>query len=49
MGYALAIASNGNLERAIWAMRRAFRIDPDALHYLQLDENGHLLIDNLIG
>ena len=22
---------------SIWAMRRAFRIDPDSLHYLSLD------------
>ena len=48
-GYALAIASKGNLDRGIWAMRRAFRIDPDSLHYLQLDEKGHVVIDNLIG
>ena len=49
VGYALAIAFSGNLDRGIWAMRRAFRIDPDSLHYLELDEKGHLLIDNLIG
>lgn len=48
-GYALATASRGNLEKGIWAMRRAFRIDPDSLHYLQLDEKGHVLINNLIG
>ena len=29
-------------------MRRAFRIDPDSLHYLHLDEKSHILIDNLI-
>lgn len=49
VGYALAIASSGNLDRGMWAMRRAFRIDPNSLHYLELDEKGHLLIDNLIG
>ncbi len=49
VGYALATAIGGDLERGIWAMRRAFQIDPDSLHYLQLDKNGHLLIDNLIG
>ena len=48
-GYALATAANGDLERGVWAMRRAFRIDPDSLHYLQLDEKNHLLVDNLIG
>jgi hypothetical protein len=47
-GYALATASKGNLDRGIWAMRRAFRIDPDSLHYLQFDEKGHGVIDNLI-
>ena len=47
-GYALATASVGELKRGIWAMRRAFRIDPGSLHYLQLDKNGHLLIDDLI-
>lgn len=49
VGYALATAFRGDLIRGIWAMRRAFRIDPDTLHYLQLDEKGHLLINNLIG
>ena len=47
-GYALATAANGDLERGVWAMRRAFRIDPDSLHYLQLDEKSHLLVDDLI-
>lgn len=37
VGYALAAASAGDLERGSWAMRRALRYDPDALHYLQLD------------
>lgn len=48
VGYALATASGGDLDRGIWAMRRAFRIDPDSLHYLQFDEKGHAVIDNLI-
>jgi hypothetical protein len=48
VGYAIAIAADGDLERGIWAMRRAFRIDPDSLHYLQLDEKNHSLVDNLI-
>ena len=48
-GYSLATAANGDLERGVWAMRRAFRIDPDSLHYLQLDEKNYLLVDNLIG
>jgi len=48
-GYSLATAANGDLARGVWAMRRAFRIDPDSLHYLQLDEKNYLLVDNLIG
>ena len=48
-GYALATAANGDLVRGIWAMRRAFRIDPDSLHYLQLDKKSHILVENLIG
>ncbi len=48
-GYALAIASSGNLKKGVWALRRAFRIDPDSLHYLNLDEKNHSLIDHLIG
>jgi len=47
-GYALATAASGNLDRGVWAMRRAFRIDPDSLHYLHLDEKTHILIDILI-
>jgi hypothetical protein len=37
VGYALAAASSGDLNRGIWAMRRALRIDPAALHYIMLD------------
>lgn len=49
VGYALAIAARGDLERGIWAMRRAFRIDPGSLHYLQLDEKSYFLVESLIG
>lgn len=38
VGYALAAASAGNLDRGVWAMRRALKYDADALHYLQLDD-----------
>ncbi len=48
VGYALATASSGNLERGVWAMRRALRIDPTSLHYLQLNEKGRVLIEYLI-
>lgn len=48
VGYALAAASSGNLSAGVWAMRRAFRVDPDSLHYLQLDEAGLDLINTII-
>ena len=37
-GYALAAAILGDHEKAMWAMRRAFRIDADSLHYLPVDK-----------
>ena len=37
-GYALAAAILGDHEKALWAMRRAFRIDADSLHYLPVDK-----------
>ncbi len=37
-GFALAAALRGRHETAVWAMRRAFRIDPAPLHYLDIDE-----------
>ena len=37
VGYALASAAAGRLERGVWAMRRAFRVDPDAMGNLQID------------
>ncbi len=37
-GYALAAAILGDHETAVWAMRRAFRIDPAPLHYLIIDD-----------
>lgn len=36
-GYAIAVAINGDLGRGVWAMRRAFRIDPESLHYVNID------------
>jgi len=47
-GYALATASLGDLNRGVWAMRRAFRIDPHALTYLNLDKPVLVLVDTLI-
>jgi len=37
VGYALASAQLGRLDKGVWAMRRALRIDPRALHYVTLD------------
>ncbi|MEE9494053.1 MAG: hypothetical protein V3W04_11815 [Gammaproteobacteria bacterium] len=34
VGYALSMAMLGNLNKATWAMRRAFRVDPESLHYI---------------
>ncbi len=48
VGFALASASNGNLTQGLWAMRRAFRIDPNSLNQLQFDENIIVTMDVLI-
>ena len=37
VGYALAKAATGDHQTAMWAMRRAFRIDPASLHELNVD------------
>lgn len=37
-GYAVAAAATGDLSRGVWAMRRAFSIDADGLHYLEVDD-----------
>ncbi len=38
VGYALAAAAGGDLERGSWAMRRAFRIDPSSIKYAEVDD-----------
>ncbi len=48
VGYALAAADGGDLDRGVWAMRRAMRIDPDSLHYLTLDEDLKGIVNHLI-
>ncbi len=48
IGYALSTAASGDLERGSLAMRRAMRIDPDAAHYLVLDEELRGRIDQLV-
>ncbi len=37
VGYALSAAANGDLVRGVWAMRRALRVDPDAMQYVTVD------------
>jgi len=48
VGYALSAAMQGDLNKAAWAMRRAFRIDPDSLHYLKIDALLRTSIDMLL-
>jgi hypothetical protein len=48
VGYALSAAMQGDLNKAAWAMRRAFRIDPDSLHYLKIDALLRTRIDMLL-
>ncbi len=47
-GYAMAYASLGDLDKGVWAMRRAFRISPDSLHYINLDAQGSVVVEDLI-
>ncbi len=48
VGYALSAAMQGDLNKAAWAMRRAFSIDPDSLHYLKIDASLRASIDGLL-
>ncbi|MCG8324741.1 MAG: hypothetical protein MI673_04425 [Thiotrichales bacterium] len=45
LGFALAAAANGELERGIWSMRKALASDPDAMQALASDTQ----LDPLIG
>ncbi len=47
-GFALSIAMQGDLDRAVWAMRRAFRIDPNSLHHVDIEQSLRRSIDSLI-
>lgn len=47
-GYALAAASSGNFDRGIWAMRRAFRYQPEDLPELALSTGVHETVNELI-
>ncbi len=48
VGYALSAAMQGDLNKAAWAMRRAFRIDPDSLQYMKIDASLRTSIDTLL-
>lgn len=48
VGFALSTAMQGDLDRAVWAMRRAFSIDPNSLHYVNIEQSLRVSIDNLI-
>ena len=47
-GYAIAAASSGDLDKGVWAMRRAFNVDPDSLHQLSGDKRLHDSIHELL-
>lgn len=48
VGYALASAAGGDQDRGIWAMRRALRIDPNAIHYVAIDDRLRPRIQDLV-
>ncbi|MCH9639646.1 MAG: hypothetical protein K0U40_09145 [Betaproteobacteria bacterium] len=48
VGFALSTAMQGDLHRAVWAMRRAFSIDPGSLHYIRIEPPLRVSINNLI-
>ena len=48
IGYVLATSASGDLARGALAMRRAMRIDPNAAHYVVLDEELRYLLDQLV-
>ncbi len=38
VGFALTYAVIGVLRQGVWAMRRAFRVDPESTHYIVIDD-----------
>lgn len=48
VGFALATAAAGNFTEGVLAMRSAFYVDPDPIHYIYFDEKVLLIIDDLI-
>ncbi len=49
IGVALATAAGGNLERGVWAMRRALRVDAAAARYAPIDDDVAERIDAVAG
>lgn len=47
VGFALACADLGDEKGAVWAMRRAFEVDADAIHYFPRDERLQSLVERL--
>ena len=47
-GFALAAAASGDLDKGIWAMRRAFRYDSKSLHQLAKDTRLYHIFNDLI-
>jgi len=48
VGFALASADLGQLDKGVWAMRRALRVDPHALHYVVLDQQLNTKLEHII-
>ena len=48
VSYSLSAALTGDLESGVWAMQRAFLIDPDSIQYIRLDERLRARIEQLI-
>ncbi|MFQ5785191.1 MAG: hypothetical protein ACE5H8_10255, partial [Alphaproteobacteria bacterium] len=49
VGYALSAALAGDLGRGVWAMRRALRIDPHAVHYVYIGDTLRPKVEYLVG
>lgn len=47
-GYAIAAAADGDLDRGIWAMKRALQYDAESLNYLRMDMELGATLTNLI-
>lgn len=48
IGYALASAMSGDLRKAVWAMRRALHVNPDALEYVTVSRQLRRRIEHLV-